>query len=174
MIVAVRHPAPAIAGSICYGQLDVGLAAPVADSVARILSRLPSGGFDRIVASPLQRARLVGEALARHFGLELTTEPRLQELTFGSWEGREWAAIARDEIDAWAADPLGYRAGGGETVSELAQRVGAVWREASAGATRQLWITHAGPMRCLYAESAGLPLADCLDKAIAYEDALLL
>jgi alpha-ribazole phosphatase len=99
-------------------------------------------------------------------------EPRLQELNFGAWEGLAWDAIPREEIDAWAADPLGYRPRGGETVNELASRVEQAWRQATATARHELWITHAGPMRCLYALTMGQPLAQCLDRRFDYGEVL--
>lgn len=172
MIVAVRHPPPAITAGTCYGQLDVPLAEPATFRVGAILDRLPIGHFDRVVSSPLTRARELAEVLAASLGAELDMEPRLMEMDFGSWEGVAWEDIARTEIDAWAADPLGYRTGGGETVSELARRVGDVWAEANAA--RQLWVTHAGPMRCLLARQRRLPLESCLRQTFDYCEALVL
>lgn len=170
MIVAVRHPKPDIAQSICYGRLDVALAEPLAGSVARCA--FEAGQFDVIVSSPLRRAHAFALALAAHLSLNVRIEPRLQELNFGSWEGVPWADIPRGEIDAWSRAPLDYRPGSGETVRELDERVLAVKTEAAETEPRQLWVTHAGPMRCLYASAAERPLLACLDRRFAYEEAL--
>lgn len=172
MIVAVRHPKPAIGASICYGQLDVALAEPPSAVAKALIERLAAFRLDRIVTSPLQRARHLAHAVAEGLGLSLDVEPRLQELNFGAWEGLAWDAIAREEIDAWAADPLGYRPRGGETVGELSARVEQLWREAAASGRHELWITHAGPMRCLYALAKKQPLAQCLDQRFAYGEVL--
>ncbi len=172
MIVAVRHPRPAIDASVCYGRLDVALAVPVAEAALELAGRLGPEPFARVVTSPLQRARDLAEAIADSLGLAVAVEPRLSEMSFGRWEGVAWAAIGREEIDAWARDPLGYRPGGGETVSELAERVGQVLGEAAAGRERQLWITHAGPMRCLYAATRGMTLERCLDRRFDYGEML--
>jgi alpha-ribazole phosphatase len=172
MIVAVRHPKPAIAASICYGQLDVALAEPPAAAAKTLIDRLAQQRFDRIVASPLQRARHLAAAVAEGLGLSLDVDPRLQEMSFGVWEGLAWDAITREDIDAWAADPLGYRPRGGETVGELASRVEQIWREAAATTRHELWITHAGPMRCLYALMRKQPLAQCLDQRFEYGEVL--
>lgn len=172
MIVAVRHPKPAIAASICYGQLDVALAEPPAAAAKALIDQLAPQRIDRIVASPLQRARHLAQAVAEGLRLSLDVDPRLQELNFGVWEGLAWDAIPREDIDAWAADPLGYRPRDGETVGELASRVEQVWREAAAIARHELWITHAGPMRCLYALTRDQPLAQCLDQRFDYGEVL--
>lgn len=172
MIIAVRHPRPAIDAGVCYGQLDMALAEPVEDAARALMGRLGSYGFARIVTSPLQRALGLAEAIARDFTLAVAVDPRLQEMNFGTWEGVAWQTIPREEIDAWAGDPIGNRPGGGETVSELAARVSQAWQEAVAGGERQLWITHAGPMRCVFAATRGLPLEQCLDRRFDFGDML--
>lgn len=172
MIIAIRHPRPAIDAGICYGQLDLPLAEPVEDAARLLKGRLGSHGFARIVTSPLQRALGLAEAIARDSALALTVDPRLQEMNFGTWEGVAWQTIPRAELDAWAGDPIGYRPGGGETVGELAERVSQAWQEAVAASERQLWITHAGPMRCLFAATRHLPLEQCLDRRFDFGEVL--
>ncbi len=168
MIVAVRHPRPAIAEGVCYGQLDVGLAEPPEIGAAAIRDLLHGQTFDRIVSSPLSRAHSVAMWLADDLALPLALDTRIAEMSFGTWEGREWRDIARTEIDAWAVDPVGYRPGGGETVRDLLARVADAWRAGLDQGGRQLWITHAGPMRCLLSLSTGRPLGDCLAERFDY------
>lgn len=168
MIIAVRHPRPDIGEGICYGQRDIGLAEPVAGNVRGLMTGLIGRNLAAIVTSPLQRAHAYARALAQAFDLPLTVEPRLREMSFGTWEGVAWSEIARAEIDAWAADPLGYAPGGGESVAQLSARVSEVWQEANPGDGDQLWITHAGPMRCLAALSERADLRTCLERRFAY------
>lgn len=171
MIVAVRHPRPSIDAGICYGRLDVALASPAGQDAEALAKRLASRRFDEIVSSPLQRALRLACAAGTLLGLPVRLEPRLQEIDFGSWEGVAWSAIAPHEIDAWAADPLGYSVGGGESVNELLCRVTEVWNE-SVGAPPQIWITHSGPMRCLAALSQGIDVMALLQKSFAYGELL--
>lgn len=169
MILAVRHPRPAIAEDTCYGQLDVGLAEPVLPSAHLIARRLGKRHIDRIVTSPLRRAHDLALALAHVTGRPLVVDSRLMEIDFGLWEGLTWRQIARAEIDAWAADPLGYRPGGGEAALTLYERVAEVWRAAQdERILAQLWVTHAGPMRCLMSLSSGRKLSECLTATFAY------
>lgn len=173
VIWAARHPRPAVAEGICYGRLDVSLAEPAAIGARRILQQL-DGQPARIVTSPLRRAHDIASHIAAETGIALLVEPRLAELDFGAWEGVAWSDIARREIDAWAADPLGYRPGGGECVTQLSRRVAELWQEAPRFAEPQLWLTHAGPLRCLAALSRNVPLSTCLNETFAYSSVLVL
>lgn len=168
MIIAVRHPRPAVAPGVCYGQRDVPLADAAGVSARDIQCRLGDTLVQGVVSSPLRRARDVAQPLAAALGVPLTIEPRLQEMDFGSWEGQAWDAVARADLDAWAADLGGYRPGGGECANDVMRRVEAVWREASSRATRQVWVTHAGPIRCLLALSQGRALRETLREEIPY------
>lgn len=168
MILAIRHPRPAIAPGICYGQLDVALAEPATTHMAGLLDSIAALPVAHIVSSPLRRAREMAEALASHLDIPLRLDARLMEMSFGAWEGIAWSDIPREEIEAWARDPLGYRPGGGETVGELQTRVAAAWREAGATSMNQLWLTHAGPMRCLLSLTTTRTLESCLDATLGY------
>lgn len=172
MIVAVRHPKPDISPGICYGRLDVAPEMPMMPAPDDVHERL--GKIDRIVSSPLRRAHVFARALAATLGLDVELEPRLQEMDFGRWEGVAWQDIPRGEIDAWAIDPLAYRPGGGETVDELNARVLAVRREWMETPGTSLWVTHAGPMRCLYAGLHGQSVATSLNQPFAYGELLQL
>ena len=107
----------------------------------------------RIAANPL-------EILPLDAG-EVILDPRLAEMHFGAWEMCEWDAIARYEIDEWAANLLDYRPGGGETVLEVAQRVHAfhadlrLWQCESA-----ILVCHAGTIRMLLASQHFAPVAE--------------
>lgn len=168
MILAARHPRPIIADATCYGQLDIGLAEPVDASARQILHAVGRRPIDKVVTSPLRRAHDTAMHIARSMALPLVIEPRLMELDFGRWEGVAWRNISRKELDAWAASPMAYRPGGGEAVQDLYDRVAAVWRESSDLAVGQLWITHAGPLRCLTALATGIDFATCLTSSIAF------
>ena len=168
MILAARHPPPAIDSGICYGRLDVGLADPVPTGAERILAHIGATMPSRIVTSPLRRANSVAQYLATQLDVPLLVEPGLAELDFGTWEGVGWRHIPLTEIDAWAADPLGYRPGGAMSVNDLYNRVKACLAEHAPQADHQIWITHAGPLRCLAALSRKMPLQSCLSKPFPY------
>lgn len=124
--------------------------------------------IERIVTSPSQRAMSVAHAVASQTGAPLHADDRLAEMDFGAWEGRPWASIPRTEIDAWAADPLEYRPGGGESVAALLRRVRRAWTGIASSADTTLLVTHAGPIRCLMHVAGGVPLLQAIAAGIAY------
>lgn len=168
MIIAIRHPRPALAAGICYGQMDVGLAEPCDSHARQLVQELRRSDATVVVSSPLRRSRELAQPLADALGLPLTIEPRLQELNLGAWEGRTWASIARQDLDAWARDVLGYRPGGGESADDLMRRVRAVWDETVCRGETQIWVTHAGPIRCLMALSKDRPLQEVLQCEVPF------
>lgn len=145
----VRHAKPLLAAGVCYGRLDVAADADATAQCARALAgRLPEG--TRVVSSPLQRCELLAHTL---YGLRpdlaYKTDPRLQEMDFGLWEGQAWQAIARAELEAWTGDFAHYATGRhGESVNQFMARVGAVF-DALQTRPDTLWITHAGVIRAV-------------------------
>ena len=142
----VRHAQPLDAAGRCYGRLDLAACpaatASAAQALAQVLpQRLP------VYTSPLQRCEQLALALqALRPDLAYKTEPRLQELDFGRWEGQPWSAVPRTELDAWAADLAHYRPGGGEALAAMLVRV---QQALAATPTPAVWISHAGVARCL-------------------------
>ena len=123
-LLLIRHPAPLAAPHTCYGASDIDAdPTALADAVTALqpLLRDESGP---VRSSPLRRCT----ALAVPLAARLRAPPplldaRLAEMDFGDWELRPWDSIPRREIDAWAADPVGYAPGGGETVLQVAARI---------------------------------------------------
>jgi alpha-ribazole phosphatase len=142
----IRHAQPLIEPGICYGQLDVPADAQATAICAGALAKALPHGI-HIICSPLQRCEQLAHRL-RGLRADLTykTDPRLQEMNFGQWEGRRWDDIGAAALDAWVADFAHHRPGGGESVDAFMQRVASAWDEA-ARAAETLWITHAGVIR---------------------------
>ncbi len=150
----VRHARPLIAPGICYGHHDVAAdAAGTRAAAERLHAALPprlAGAF----TSPLRRcAQLAQDVQALGPDLLLTTDHRLAELDFGSWEGRAWDDIAHADIEAWTTGFASHRPGGGEALSGMLERVQQALEEAAQQSLRHggdvLWITHAGVARCV-------------------------
>ena len=110
----IRHPRPAVAPGICYGQTDLGLAESASAVAERLRPLLPQDFA--LYASPLARARLLAEALGTP-----QLDPRLKEIHFGDWEGRSFDDIGQAALDAWAAEPLDFAPPGGESPRSMAQ-----------------------------------------------------
>lgn len=147
----IRHSAVAVPPGICYGQSDVALLEPVEALAASLRARLPSEFT--LLASPLTRCRQLAEALGAP-----RYDARLREIDFGTWEMRSWDEIGRDQLDAWAADPLGFCGHGGESVTAMATRAVAALSEALERSPGPLVIvSHGGPLRALRGHLQGLP-----------------
>ncbi len=167
LILAARHPRPRVGSRICYGRLDVALAEPAATGAAAVI-KAAGEPIERIITSPLSRAQDVARAVAAQTGAPLHTDDRLAEMDFGAWEGQAWSAIPRAEIDAWAADPLRYRPGGGESVADVLRRIRRAWTSVASSADTTLVLTHAGPIRCLLHIALGVPIHEAIQASIAY------
>jgi alpha-ribazole phosphatase len=144
-VILLRHTRPAVADGVCYGRTDLALAASFEDELVVVLAGLPP--VARVLTSPLGRCRRLAAAIADARGLPLSVDPRLAEMDFGAWEGRQWSALPRAELDAWAADFHGARPHGGESVAMLAARVAAALADAPPGPPPALWVAHAGVAR---------------------------
>lgn len=158
----VRHPRPEVPAGHCYGRSDV--AANEAD-VERVLATLTSQdlpGAMPVHASPLARSAI----LAHRLSPAPAFDARLAEMDFGEWEMRSWDDIPRHEIDAWSADLLHYRPGGGESVMDVAARVAGFRADiARANHAQALVICHAGTMRLLHSLHLGGALTDAALRA---------
>ncbi len=147
----IRHPRPAVAPGVCYGQSDVGLAESTATVAARLRPHLPERF--RLHASPLSRARLLADALG-----PARLDDRLKEMHFGDWEMVPYARLG-DAVDRWVSDPLGFRAPGGESALDLAERVVHWLDETLNDPDREplVVVAHGGPLRVITGHLLGLP-----------------
>jgi alpha-ribazole phosphatase len=124
LLHAWRHPCVRGSEGLCLGRTDLPVDPRRAKRLAHRIRRFARRhGLAHIVrTSPLARCRDVGRWLAR-WGWRHEVDPALTELDFGHWDGRAWAEVPREEVDAWCADFAWHAAGGGECVAALLQRV---------------------------------------------------
>jgi alpha-ribazole phosphatase len=163
----IRHTTPHIAPGICYGQLDIGVADSFAEEANNILRWLPP--LELILTSPLQRASRLAERLSREKHCELRSDARLMEKHFGAWEGKAWDDIARNEIDAWADDIMGYIPEGGESAQQLMWRVQTLLRDVAQLPQQNIaLVAHGGSVRAMLALIGDVPLTDILSWEVGY------
>lgn len=143
----IRHPKPDIDTGICYGRSDLGLAESAVARAEALRPLLPPDA--PVWSSPLRRCL----ELARALHAAPVIDERLLEMHFGDWEMRRWNEIPRAEIDAWAADPLGFAPPGGESPNELRARVAELLRDLPDTA---VLVAHGGVLRACVAELVGL------------------
>ncbi|MDU8911236.1 alpha-ribazole phosphatase family protein [Aestuariicoccus sp. MJ-SS9] len=145
-LTLVRHTTPDVTPGTCYGRTDLPLAGSFETEAEAVLASLPPVG--RIVTSPLYRCRRLAERIASRQGAELDVSEACIEMDFGAWEGRLWSELPRAELDGWAADFMGYRGHGGESVAQLLTRVRAGLAALPPGT---LVVTHSGVIKAALA-----------------------
>jgi broad specificity phosphatase PhoE len=107
----------------CGGRSDPGLDERGREQVAELGDRL-RGEVHRVYSSPQRRAVETAAALAP----EPTILEQLRELDQGELEGLEIAPSLAERAEffsAWRRDPSELKVPGGESMAELAERVGA-------------------------------------------------
>lgn len=151
MLIVVRHGRTAAnAQGLLLGRADPPLdeeGRAQAAAVARVLRP------DRVVASPLRRARETAEA----FGLEVDVDERWIELDYGDMEGIPTADVPAETWAEWRADVC-YHPEGGESLLELSERVGAACDEllAEAASSDVVVVSHVSPVKAAVAWALGV------------------
>ncbi len=128
------------------------------------------GGFDAIVASPLQRTRDTAASVSQALGLPVTIEEDFQEAGFGDWDGYTLEEVEQrwpDELAAWLAS-FDVRPPAGESIVEVQRRVeGALRRTLATYADQKVVVvSHVNPIK--------LAVRYCLDAPLASMNKLLL
>jgi len=129
------------------------------------------------VASPLMRTRQTMEIARETVGLPergFDTDDRLLEISFGSWEGRSWSEIKRDnaqQYEARHAAGFDHVVPGGESYAMVMARV-VSWL---ASVTRPtVVVSHGGVMRCLRGHVLGLPNEAILHLEVPQDKVMLI
>jgi len=167
-IFLIRHPRPQVAAGVCYGQTDLP-AIEVTQTAALLLAQLPADL--PVISSPLQRCRVLAEAL--HPAPRLLAG--LMEMHFGEWEGKRWDDIGAAALDAWAADLLHHAPPGGESAAMLqARSVACLNTLAAEGLSAFAVVTHAGVMRAAVGHARQLPVAEWSQMPFGYGECVKL
>ena len=127
----IRHGIPENHLAV-LGQSDPPLT-PQGREQARLLAATLAGqGVERVLSSSLRRAQQTARVLANGLGAEWEQDTRLNEITYGSWDGLHWDEIERQDPETakrklenwWDVTPQG-----GENFLDFYQRVREAWIE---------------------------------------------
>ena len=96
----------------------------LAKVTAEALKEVP---FALGITSPLSRAKVTAQIILGDRNVPLYEDERIQELSFGSWEGlgcrKENYQIPSEHFDYFYTDPLNFQpAEDGETIQQLCER----------------------------------------------------
>lgn len=151
MLILVRHGRTAAnAAGLLQGRLDNPLDPVGEGQAAAIAATL--GRVDRVITSPLQRARSTAEAI----GGDVVVDERWVELDYGLFDGQAQGDLAADVWDHWRADPQ-YAPPGGESLAELDRRVVEALEELSQEAQHRdvVVVSHVSPIKAAIAWAVG-------------------
>jgi probable phosphoglycerate mutase len=152
VLVLVRHGRTAanaqglLQGRLDYPLDDVGHVQAI--EVAKALGRP-----DRVVSSPLRRARQTAEAI----GLEVEVDERWTELDYGELDGEPVAVVGLEAWRQWRADP-GFAPPGGESLVDMAARVADACEELRDEASELdiVIVSHVSPIKAAMAWTLGV------------------
>lgn len=154
----VRHAPTVNPDNTVYGSLDLDIEVPSEEAFAALSGVLPADPVWMVSNLSRTRKTLNGILAARDLNAsDIHVESAFAEQHFGDWEGRPsaevWAEI-RDTEKTWPAD---IRPPGGETFSEVAERVGTAahrWSEKFAG-KQVVAVLHSGSIRSFLSTAMG-------------------
>jgi probable phosphoglycerate mutase len=152
VLVLVRHGRTAAnAQGLLQGRLDYPLdevGHVQAIEVAKALGRP-----DRVISSPLRRARQTAEAI----GLDVDVDERWTELDYGELDGQPVAVVGLDAWRQWRADP-GFAPPGGESLVDMAARVAGACEELRDEASELdiVVVSHVSPIKAAMAWTLGV------------------
>ncbi len=132
---------------------------------ARLADTLAALRVDRVLTSPLRRARETAVLIADRAGRHVEIEPRLAEMSFGAWEGQTRAQVLAagqqqaSQLLRWERDPRNAPPGGESLASVRVRSLALVaeLRRSARGSTVAL-VSHVGPIKAMLCVALGLPL----------------
>ncbi|MEM9991085.1 MAG: alpha-ribazole phosphatase [Bacteroidota bacterium] len=164
-VYVIRHTPVAVDKSICYGQTNVPLASTFLEDAAATRRQLPDK-FDAVYSSPLERCKNLATTLKVG---KIHSDERLLEVNFGDWEGVAWHAIDQETLNNWMFDFVNVAPPKGENLNSLNHRVGLFLEELrQRDLERVLLVTHAGVIRCIWANLLEIPLKNIFKIPVAY------
>ena len=156
MLYVVRHGrTEANAVGLLLGRLD-----PDLDRTGQVQARAVAdaiGPIDRVVSSPLLRARHTAEAFSLPDGVVVEIDERWVEMDYGTFDGRPVADVSRETWNIWRAD-LDWAPPEGESHRTLGIRVRAALNELhEASRTSEIVVvTHVSPIKAALAWALGV------------------
>jgi broad specificity phosphatase PhoE len=119
-------------GNLFCGSIDPGLTADGEEMAQTFATAYTNTPWEAIYCSPKERAILTAEPLADKLKIDLQLRDGLQEINYGTWEGKDVATVDaeyHDDYLRWLADPGWNAPTGGESAMTIAARALAVIEE---------------------------------------------
>lgn len=163
MIVLLRHCRPTGGDGLCVGRTPLQLSADGELQARALAEELGAVPFARLCSSPAIRARHTLGPLAERLGMPVAILPEVDEIDMGAWDGLAFADIRERFPEEYAARGRRFgcfRAPGGESFEDVADRVMVALERLAEGKLPVLVATHAGAIRAALCRVTGHPLDD--------------
>lgn len=160
-VLLIRHPESAWNRKGIYqGQIDTPLTAKGRAQAELVAARLGRERLAGLVCSPLQRARILAQAIARYHHLHPQSDNRLTEICHGAWEGLSRQEVAHrfpDMYQTWTEFPHLVTFPGGESLQDVHERSVAPIAALLARPENETWVvvTHDTVARLVVAAAQG-------------------
>ncbi len=149
------------------GQSDLPLNQIGRAEARSLAGQLRDQSFAAIFTSDLVRAKETAEIIGEEMGLQVTQEPRLREINQGEWEGQFVEDIIARNAELWdqrTIDPANFHPPGGESVTEVAERIQAAMRNIAklypTGSV--LIVSHGLALATIICHERGIPVGEAL------------
>lgn len=151
-------------GNRYAGATDVPLTELGIQQAKQGSARIRDIEFDAVFCSGMSRALETAELVLDGRDVPIVQDPRLNEMNYGTWEGKTHAEIVAEPDNHWhdwAADPDAVRPGErGELASELVARVTGFLFDVLQPGRTVLAVAHHTTGRLLIAHMLDMPLAN--------------
>ncbi len=160
-LILVRHGETVqnVAG-IAQGWNDSALSERGERQVARLAERIAAHPVDRLYSSPLGRAMATARVISAATGRDVTPVDELREMSYGSWEGRSFLEVRREDAAGygrWIEDP-DAACPGGESHADVRRRLEIAIGKLEPTAKRVVVVTHGTAIRIAVTALLQLPL----------------
>ncbi|TCO08047.1 alpha-ribazole phosphatase [Natronoflexus pectinivorans] len=169
-LTLIRHIKTVAPEGLCYGQTDIELPAGYEKVHAKITEKLKDSKFDVIFSSPLQRCKLLAEAISKN-RQPIVFDDRLKELNFGEWEQKMWSDIESSAMaKLFFEDYINVAPPGGESFHEMVHRVKLFYDEINREYHGQkiLVVSHGGPIRIFIKLIRNIEIKEVFDTRVDY------
>ncbi len=149
-----------------YGSTDLALSSDGEAQMAAAGRELGGLRFDRVLTSPMIRARRSTEVVLEHMHhppIEIEPIEAFREIDFGRWEGWTWSEVAERDPEnhaRWASEGPEFGFPEGESRRGFVARVqaavpGVIEQAFASGAERLLVVVHKGVIKAIVARLLG-------------------
>lgn len=152
----IRHTTPAVAKGVCYGQTDLDVTESFEEEANAIKAVLEPYAVQRVVSSPLQRCTKLANTLFNLHSIELQSS--FMEINCGHWEMQPWNDIPKAEIDPWMNEFVHTIIPGGESYTQLFERVTQSFEAMAYTKQTTALVAHGGVLRSILSHITQTPL----------------